>query len=97
MSHDRLPLLVSLAVELVEDLLADVLDLANVPVVVVLGDIGAGHLTNVLVKALNGLGDVVQHPAAKEGSDAHQRIEDELRVHALPFELDRLKVEATAR
>jgi len=73
-----MPLLVRLVVEFCKNLLADVLQFIDVAVVVLLGDIGLGHLSNIGVKTLDGLRDVVQDPAAKEGGDPHDDVEDRL-------------------
>ena len=59
--------LVGLVVQLVKNLSADVLDLRNISVKVILGDVNLWHLTNITIQQLDGSHDVVQHPTAKKG------------------------------
>ena len=73
--------LVCLAVQLVEDLAEHRLDFINITLVCRLRDVGQGHLANVVIKALNGSGDVVQNPPAKRSGNAHDEIEQRLLIH----------------
>ena len=58
------PLFVSLVIELGKDLPTDVLDLVNVAVVVLFGEVNLGHLSYITIQRIDGASDVVQHPAS---------------------------------
>ena len=73
--------LVSLVVELVENLAQQVADVADVGFVVVAAHVVVGHAAHVAVKPVNGDVDAVERPPAKEPGDGHGDVEEYLVVH----------------
>jgi hypothetical protein len=65
---------VGLGVKFVKNLLADGLDLVDVSVVIVLGDVVALHAAQINVKTFHGPGDAVDNPPAKETYKAQANV-----------------------
>ena len=73
--------LVSLVVELVENLAQQVAHLADVGLVVVAAHVVVGHAAHVAVQPVNGDVDAVERPPTEEPGDGHGDVEKYLVVH----------------
>jgi len=78
--------LVSLVVELVENLAQHVADVADVGLVVVFAYVVMRHVAHVAVEPVDGDVDAVERPPAKEPGNGHGNVEEYLVVHHRPVD-----------